>query len=155
MSITRRAPRAPLTELSLLQREINMLFERLAEFDRPEREAGEWAPSVDVFECDGTLVLVVEVPGLGPDSLKVVCRDRSLVISGERRERRPPAGSAAYLCMERTQGRFTRKIPLDLAVDLQRAEGHLANGLLTITVPRLKDRRGRETPIPIRRESEE
>jgi HSP20 family molecular chaperone IbpA len=40
-------------------------------------------------------------------------------------------------------------VPLDVAVDLKSAEARLASGLLTITLPRLKDRRGRETVIPI------
>jgi HSP20 family molecular chaperone IbpA len=39
-------------------------------------------------------------------------------------------------------------------VDIQRAEAHLAQGLLTVSLPRLKDRRGRETSIAIVREQE-
>jgi HSP20 family molecular chaperone IbpA len=97
--------------------------------------------------------VVLEVPGLGADALRVVCRERELVVTGERRERRPP-GIAGFLCMERPLGRFTRSIPLDVAVDLKLAEARLASGLLTITLPRLKDRRGRETVIPIEWESE-
>jgi len=156
MSVTRKpATRAPLSELALLQREINQLFERLAGFDRSETAAGEWSPSVDVYECHGALVVVAEVPGLSPESLRVSCRDHCLVISGERRERRPAPGAAAFLCIERPQGRFSKKIPLDLAVDLREAEAHLASGLLTITLPRVKDRRGREALIPVKREREE
>lgn len=156
MSVVRKPARTPLTELALLQREVNQLFERLAEFERPEGEAaGEWCPSVDVFECRGTLTMVVEVPGLAPESLRVVCQERHLVVSGERRERRPAGGIAAFLCMERPHGRFTRKIPIDVPVDLKQAEARLFGGLLTVTLPRLKDRRGRETTIPVRRESDE
>ena len=103
---------------------------------------------MDVFERAGKLVVVVEVAGLGPDTLRVVCRERELTISGERKERRPP-GIAGFLCMERPLGRFSRTVPLDVAVDLKLAEARLASGLLTITLPRLKDRRGRETVIPI------
>jgi HSP20 family molecular chaperone IbpA len=75
-------------------------------------------------------------------------------VSGERRERRPTGGQAAFLCVERPQGRFTRKIPLDVAVDLAKAEAQLAGGLLTISVPRVKDRRGREILITVRRPEE-
>ena len=157
MSVVRKQPaRTPFTELGLLQREINQLFERLAGFDRPEGTApGEWCPSVDVFECHGKLVIVAEVPGFSADALRVVCRDRTLVISGERRERRPAGGISAFLCMERPHGRFTRKIPFDVPVDIQEAEAQLEGGLLTITVPRLKDRRCRETVIPVKWETEE
>lgn len=152
----RKPSRTPLSELTLLQREINQLFERLAEFERPEGPAaGEWCPSVDVFESRGRITVVIEVPGLGPESLKVTCKDHCLVIGGERRERRPAGGIAAFLCMERPHGRFTRQIPLDAPVDIQEAEARLEGGLLAITIPRLKDRRGREAVIPVRRERDE
>lgn len=149
MSIPRKAARPQLTSLSLLQREVNHIFERLASIESPAADlSSEWCPSVDVFERAGKLVVVVEVAGLGPDTLRVVCRERELTISGERKERRPP-GIAGFLCMERPLGRFSRTVPLDVAVDLKLAEARLASGLLTITLPRLKDRRGRETVIPI------
>src|SRR5258708_21808078 len=145
MSMTKKAPRPPLTALSLLQREVNRLFERLSGFERAERPMpGEWAPSVDGDERRGRLVVVAEVPGLTPESLRLVCRERELVISGERRERRPPASIAAFLCMERPHGRFQRTIHLDVAVDLKQAEARLVGGVLTAPLPRLKDRRGRQ-----------
>jgi len=153
MTTMRRAPRPSLTEIALLQREINQLFERLSELDTTSQPAaGEWFPSVDVYECAGTVMVVVEVPGLPPDALKVAFRDRQLVVSGERRERRPAAGTAAFLCMERPSGRFTRTIPLDLALDVHRAEARLSGGLLTVLIPRLKDRRGRERVVQVVRE---
>ena len=152
MSGLRRAQRMPFSELALLQREVNQLFERLAEFEQGERPpAAGWQPNADVFECDGNLVVVVEVPGLAPDSIKVSCGDQGLVITGERKERRPSAGTA-FLCVERPHGRFKRPIPLDVPVDLRRAHARISAGLLTITLPRLKDRRGRETAIPVERE---
>lgn len=153
MSVIRKPMRSMPLDLALLQREMNQLLERLADFDRGER-AGEadWIPPVDVYECRGRLTVVVEVPGLAPDSLRVAVRDRRLVITGERRERRPPAGEASFLCMERPQGRFTRALVLDVPVDVQDAEAHLVAGVLTVTLARLKDRRGRETVIPVERE---
>ncbi len=153
MSVVRKSLRTPLSELALLQREVNQLFERLGEAERAERpESAAWLPSADVYECNGSLKIVLEVPGFGPESLRVTCRDRELVVAGERRERRPAAGTAAFVCMERHQGRFKRVIPIDIAVDFQKAEARLGGGLLVVTLPRLKDRRGRETVIPLRRE---
>jgi HSP20 family protein len=155
MSLTKKVPRPPLSALSLLQREVNQLFERLSGFERADPHLpGEWSPSVDVYESRGRLVVVAEVPSLTPESLRVVCRERELVISGERRDRRPAAGIAAFLCMERPHGRFVRTIHLDVAVDLKLAQARLAGGVLTVTLPRLKDRRGRETTIPIEWEQE-
>jgi HSP20 family protein len=106
---------------------------------------------VDVYECGGCLMVVAEVPGLSLEALRVTCANQQLVITGERRSRRP-GGGAAYLCLERPHGRFSRTIPLDTAVNASRAEARLSGGLLLIRLPRLEDRRGRETVIPIKQE---
>ena len=153
MSVTRKPIRPVPLDLGLLQREMNQLLERLADFDRGERgPEAEWMPAADVYECRGALTVVMEVPGLVPDSLRVAVKDRRLVVTGERRERRPAAGQASFLCMERPQGRFSRALGLDVPVDVQEAQARLDAGVLTITLPRLKDRRGRETVIPVRGE---
>ena len=112
MGLVKKPVRAGHPDLALLHQELSQLIGRLVEFDRADRAGlGDWLPSVDVFECRGTLTVVVEVPGLAPDSLRVACSNGQLVVSGERRERRAP-GAAAFLCMERPHGRFTRTILL-------------------------------------------
>jgi len=131
------------------------LVQRLSVLDRADRLPGsEWSPAIDVFEFRDRLVVVMEVPGLPPESLRVVFRERDLVLSGERRARRTGAG-ATYLCLERPHGRFERTIPLDAPLDVARARASLASGLLTVTLPRLRERRGRETVVPIEREPRE
>jgi HSP20 family protein len=153
MAVNRRTVRAGGDEVALLREEIARLFDRLGGVDQAARGPAptEWSPSVDVFECSGTLRVVVEVPGLVLDALKVTYRDGHLTISGERRDRRP-AGALGFLCMERAHGRFRRSVFLDLPLDVRGAEAYLGNGLLEVRIPRLKERRGRETDIPIRRE---
>jgi len=150
-----RAARPPVSALALLHQEVNELFQRLSILDRADRMPGsEWSPAVDVFEQRDRLVVVVEVPGLAPESLKVAFRDRALVLSGERRTPKVGAGSSFH-CLERPRGRFERKIPLDVPVDVASARAALEGGVLTVTLPRLRERRGRETVIPIEREPTE
>ena len=153
--MTRRAPRPPISALALLQQEMGELVHRLSVLDRADRLPGsEWSPAVDVFEARDRLVVVIEVPGLAPESLRVVFRERELVLAGERRARRPGPGTT-FLCLERPHGRFERAIPLEGPVDVARARATVAGGLLTVTLPRLHERRGRETVIPIEREPTE
>jgi HSP20 family protein len=153
--VTRRSGRPPASALALLQQEVNQLFQRLTLLDRSEHLPGsEWCPSVDVYEARGRLVVVVEVPGLSPESLKVAFRNHSLVVAGARRTRRPGSG-VSFQCLERPDGRFERVLPLDIPVDVARARATVAGGLLTVTLPRLRERRGRETVIPIEKERDE
>ena len=47
----RRPARTTHLDLAVLQREVNLLLERLADFDRSSSGDGEWIPGVDVYEC--------------------------------------------------------------------------------------------------------
>ena len=153
--MTRRAPRPPISALALLQQEMGELVHRLSVLDRADRLPGsEWTPAVDVYEARDRLIVVIEVPGLPLESLRVVFRERELVLAGERRARRTGPGTT-FLCLERPHGRFERAIPVEVPVDVAHARATLAGGLLTVTLPRLRERRGRETAVPIEREPPE
>ena len=153
--MARRPARPPTSALALLQHEVNQLFQRLTLLDRSEHlPGGEWCPPVDIYETRGCLVVVMEVPGLSPDSLKVAFRHHSLVIGGRRRTPRPGAG-VSFQCLERPDGRFQRVLPLDMPIDVAGARARLERGLLSVTLPRLRERRGRETVISIDREPDE
>ncbi|MGE5126303.1 MAG: Hsp20/alpha crystallin family protein [Betaproteobacteria bacterium] len=148
--MTRRVQ--PVSALGLLQQEVGELFRRLALAERVEPPpGGEWCPPVDVFESGQRLLVVVEVPGLAAESLRVAFRDRGLVVSGERHAHKD-AGAVSFLCLERPTGRFERTIPLEGPLDVRHARATLGRGLLTVTVPRLRERRGQETEVEIERE---
>lgn len=148
-----RAGRPPVSAIAILQQEVNELFGKLSAIDDADRvPPGEWLPATDVYESKNALVVVMEVPGLEPDSLRVAIRDRSLVVSGERRPRQP---GGTFLCLERPHGRFERAVKLDGPVDVARARAALGGGLLTVTLPRRRERRGEEILIPIEREPAE
>jgi HSP20 family protein len=142
-------------EILVLQREVTELFERLNEYeaDAPAG-AASFRPALDIFECEAALMVVIEVPGFNPESLKVSLSRDLLSISGERRSARK-SGIDAFVCMERPHGRFQRSIRLDRPVDIAKAEARLHRGLLTIRLPRLNDRRGRAIAIPVVRDEEE
>lgn len=142
-------------EILVLHREVSELFERLSQFD--DEAAGStphFRPALDIFECGPALMIVVEVPGFSPESIRVTLNRDILTISGERRSARK-SGVDGFVCMERPRGRFLRLVRIDRPVDIAKAEASLARGLLTVRLPRLDDRRGREITIPVVREEEE
>ena len=145
----------PASALGLLQQEIGELFHRLALAERADPiPGGEWCPPVDVFESGDRLLVVAEVPGLVPESLRVAFRHRCLVLSGERHARKD-AAAVSFLCLERATGRFERTIPLEGSLDVRHARATLGRGLLTVSIARLPERRGHETVIAIEREQPE
>ena len=78
------------------------------------------------------LHVIVELPGVDPDSLQVVASDRMLVVAGERS--RPPV-SGRYRQLEIEYGPFQRRIPLDAAVDTDAGTARYERGMLTVVLP--------------------
>lgn len=142
------------SEMLQLQKEMNRLFQQLAHFDRAEGvlSPGEWCPAVDVVESDGNLVVKVEAPGMTTQDVSVAFRGHTLIVSGEKKEPKDSEAVGGFLCLERSFGKFSRSIYLDQAVELTRASAHLGQGVLTVTMPMLKDRRGSEIRLMIQSE---
>jgi HSP20 family protein len=107
-------------------------------------------PQVDCIRSEDppTLRVVVELPGVDPDSLNVVATDRMLVVAGERR-RLPISGR--YHQLEIEYGPFQRRIPLDEAVDTDAASARYERGMLTVELPIAPERpRAERVAIAIR-----
>lgn len=140
------------TERATLQKEVNKLFEQLAHFERTGAELGlgEWFPSIDVFETKDSLLIKIEAPGMNKSDLSIVCHGHKLVVTGEKRQPKEDKRVAGYICIERSFGRFERTIYIDQAVQMKKATATLGHGVLTITMPKLKDRRGSELRLPIK-----
>jgi HSP20 family molecular chaperone IbpA len=76
-------------------------------------------------------------------------------VSGEKRKTRsqPTRRIIAHLCSERNYGRFNRIIPLQRwVISVHEATAELRNGVLTVHLPKLKDRRGAEFRVPVKEE---
>jgi HSP20 family protein len=123
----------------------------LAELDREVPGAAQTntdcRPPVDVIETSSGLEVVVDVPGVPADSLRVAIRRNTLLIVGAKLTTIPDA--ARYHLAERSYGRFARVVRLDGAFDAARTRARAAAGQLRITLPRLDDRRGRILRIPV------
>jgi HSP20 family protein len=91
-------------------------------------------PNVDCIRSGDppALHVVVELPGVDPDSIQVIAADHVLVVAGERC--RPPV-SGRYQQMELEYGPFQRRISLAEPVDTAAATARYERGLLTVVLP--------------------
>jgi HSP20 family molecular chaperone IbpA len=58
----------------------------------------------------------------------------------------------SHLCSERSYGKFSRIVPLRWTVSIQDAKASVDNGMLTVRLPKIEDRRGVEFKIPVKDE---
>lgn len=102
----------------------------------PDRLRGDrWHPDVDVFETESEIVVRVELAGVHSRDLRVGIDGSELCISGER----APGGSSGVRQlhqMEIATGPFERRLRIPLAFERERVKAHLADGILTIQLPK-------------------
>lgn len=136
-------------ELMHLQSEMNKLFEALQDIhqhrDAPDLGA---APPYDILETPDALVVEMDLSGADPASLKVTVRGDHVTVSGERR-RAARENLQGYHLMERDCGAFSRRLRVEGAVNTHRCEASFRLGVLTLTFPRVPDRRGASIEIPV------
>jgi len=122
-------------DIDRLQGEIEELFADLWQVPRFAGLRHGFRPSVDCFHTADPhqLTVVLELPGVDPESVEVAVEERSLTISGERV--RPRIEGQVYQQMELEYGAFTRSIQLAEDVDVGASNASYERGLLTITLP--------------------
>jgi HSP20 family protein len=122
-------------DVDKLQEEIEELFADLWQVPRFSGMRHGFRPNVDCFHTDDphSLTVVVELPGVDPQSVRIVAGERVLVIAGERK--RPRLPGRVYQQMEIEYGAFERHVRLVEDVDPSNAQARFGNGVLTIELP--------------------
>jgi HSP20 family protein len=94
-----------------------------------------WTPLADLSETDDAYIVKVDVPGVQKDQVQVQVQDRQLSVTGEIPEPQDDEGRRNHRRSRRT-GKFELHtyLPGDVRTDAVRAE--MADGVLTVTVPK-------------------
>jgi HSP20 family protein len=132
-------------DLETAAEEIEQLFADLWQvfpFSRGARRG--YRPNVDVFRTNDppAFTVLVELPGVDPEHVKLVAAPRALIVAGERRR---PGDGGHYQQMEIEYGPFQRKVVFDEDVDPDAASATYRRGVLHVTLP--------VAPKPVPRES--
>ena len=122
-------------DVDKLQEEIEELFADLWQVPRFSGLRHGFRPNLDCFHTDDphALTVVVELPGVTAESVRVVVSERVLAIAGERT--RPKVPGRVYQQMEIEYGTFERQVRLVEDVDPERARARFELGVLTIELP--------------------
>jgi HSP20 family protein len=116
-----------------LQGEIQELFDELWQVPRFSGLRRGFRPQVDVVRTDdpAELRVVVELPGVEPEDVKLYADANTVVVAGERRR----SCSGRYQQMELDFGPFQRRVALPEPVDAEQARAEYRRGLLVVSLP--------------------
>ena len=137
-------------ELMKLQEDVSQLISHLSEriSEGLLSSNSQWAPNIDLSEDADRIVIKAEVPGVHAKDLQISIKEGFLRICGERKQ--PIHRSKVrYICLERSYGKFSRNLYLNTAIDINAVRAQLQDGLVTIWLPKLPNRRQLERIIPI------
>ena len=136
----------PWIRMPTLRQELDRLFARFDD-DLPVPSAlADWSPTLDVTEVDGTFVVKVECPGVEAKDLHVRVENDLLTIEGEKRTELEEKTDRSWR-RERSFGSFAREIRFPMPTDGTRVKARLANGVLTLTVPKAAVAKASTIPI--------
>ena len=115
-----------------LQREMNRLFSSVGQKSTQEY------PAVNIWDSDAAAVVSTELPGMDPEKISVTVTGDILTIKGG-----PMADANAekesYLRRERLRNDFQRSVQLPFHVEPKEVDARYEKGILTVTLPRLKE----------------
>ena len=105
--------------------------------------APEWsALPLALWEDEHNVYVNVDAPGVTDKDIEVSVHGGELVVKGERKCERKEGGYDT-----RSYGRFEQRVTLPTPVDADKVEAKLANGVLSITLPKSEEAKPRKIAL--------
>ncbi|HCY18280.1 MAG TPA: molecular chaperone [Deltaproteobacteria bacterium] len=117
------------------------VFEESEKIVLPRDVSITHTPVVDMFSTAGAVIVEVELPGVRQEEVEISILQNTLTIRGVKYECFEEK-KINFVCMERSFGRVFRVIDIPYTVDTSRIKAAYKNGLLTIELPKVAEKRG-------------
>jgi len=104
---------------------------------------------IDIFEVNNEIFIQAEIPGIEEGDIKVYVSRNKIFLEGAKPEKRS-AENANYIWMERPYGSLRRVVELPQACDTRTITAVYKNGILTLRLKRIEERRGEKREVPIK-----
>ena len=117
----------------------------------PRAREERWLPPADVYETATEVVVVMDLPGVDLQDIRVSVTGQVLTVEGERK-RTEPADAQAYVRKERLEGAFLRMIELTADVINDKAKAAYKDGVLRVTISKAGYVLEKEIKIKVRGE---
>jgi HSP20 family protein len=134
----------PLRELEQLQEHMTQLMTAVLGADPFAVGNGAWTPLADVTESDDAYLVEIEVPGVQRKDVTVEVAGGELRITGEIVEKERVGW---FRHRTRRAGQFAYRTLLPGDIDVDSVTADLANGVLTVRVPKTEGARPRRIAV--------
>jgi HSP20 family protein len=143
----------PFRDMVAVQDRLNRIFDDAVRgssrgSDEDLALGGQWAPSVDIFEHEGNLVLRAELPGIEPKDVDVRVENNVLTLRGERKFE-SEVKREKYHRVERAYGTFSRSFTLPNVVDTEKIKAEYKDGVLQVTLPQREEAKPKQIQVAV------
>jgi len=139
----------PAYDLLRAEKDINKLFNELANRSATRETNSVWSPLTDVIEDKDQFLLQIDLPGVKLEDIKIKVQDGKLTISGERKLE-TETKEKNYHRIERSHGSYFRSFDLPKNINLDAIQAEHSNGQLTITLPKAEEAKPKEITIKVK-----
>jgi len=108
-----------------------------------------WAPPVDIYETDNSLVLKADLPGVDPKDVEIRIENGVLYLKGERKFEKEEK-KENYHRIERSYGAFTRSFALPNSIDADHVTAEYKGGQLILTMPKREEAKPKAIKINVK-----
>lgn len=109
------------------------------------RPGAVFAPAVDIYENEGAITLVANLPGVRAEDLEIDLRDGTLTLSGGVTPTEH-SGETDVL-REFETGTYYRQFRLSDRIDQSKIDARIADGVLTLELPKVEAARPRQITV--------
>jgi HSP20 family molecular chaperone IbpA len=104
-----------------------------------------YVPYADIYETDDALSLVMEIPGVEKKDISVTLEEDVLRVGGQIDFTKYEGMEPVYT--EYNVGHYTRSFRLSDKIDHERISAQVEDGVLTLTLPKVKEAQPRRISI--------
>lgn len=104
-----------------------------------------FVPAVDIFEEDGNITVLADMPGVKPENLTIDLRENVLTMTGDADD--PTGENEEELFREYNVGRYYRQFTVSDNIDQNKIEAKLTDGVLRLVLPKAEASKPRQIKI--------
>lgn len=113
-------------------------------------DTGSFLPYADIIETEDLFIIELEVAGIKKEHLAIEVSDNYIYVSGKKeRGHKNLKDNMKYYCMGRIYGVFKRAFEISTPFNMHGVKAKLENGVLTITLPKIVNRRQKRIKVKI------
>jgi len=129
--------------------ELENMLDEVFSTRRPNGNGQPLMPRSAITENEDQFTVVLELPGMSKDDIKVTVRDGKLIVHGER-SFAPADDNTRLVRSEIKTGRFERSYSLPDTIDTDKISADYREGMLYITLSKREETKPREIEVRVK-----